>query len=214
MLRDHLPIEEHLINVQQLRSNLKLGPPNVELDRYLEFQRVGNDLVTFKKFCEYLQTSSRSDLVSQLFNVYRNDEDDEVVDFRGYMLDLCLLCSCLSNNSTNGNASSASCSLVKLAFQVLDMSGGHGKIREQQLHQLMDKVYSLDPSQTSKLFKDMDIGNNGYITYDDFVNFTNKKSFLHRLVDGFSEVLDLTENSENVNVNACSNESPSKMKSE
>ncbi|KAG1670854.1 Lysophosphatidylcholine acyltransferase 1 [Nymphon striatum] len=167
-IRDEYPIERHLYDLQKLRTIIKLPTASLEVLNYSKLAESDN-FVKYERFAEILNVSTNVAHVQQLFSLYESNENYGMINFNVYIVDLCLLSKSKKNS-------------INLAFDVL---GNAGKLSYSKMTQIFIRAFELTEKESMDLLKSIDLNENGFLTYNDFIQFSKKKSTLDKLFLGF-----------------------------
>ncbi|RDD47173.1 Lysophosphatidylcholine acyltransferase 2 [Trichoplax sp. H2] len=159
----NLPRNAGVIEYRKINDKLSLDIKSVKelLKRFSEIDKNGDGLVNEEEFSQFLNLPPCKE-VSQLFNLYDQD-DDGCIDFREYLIGLILVSKPAGSDNT-----------LQIAFQTLDVEG-NGKISKESMKTIMTRSYPhISNENVEELYKQIDVDNQGYVTYDNLQVFFQK----------------------------------------
>ncbi|XP_071542032.1 lysophosphatidylcholine acyltransferase 2 isoform X2 [Panulirus ornatus] len=160
----NLPCQTGLIEFQKLRHRLGLNLNNVEeelLSQYADIA-ITDGQITLSDFAKYLGIPESEPSLVDLFKVYDKDSSG-TIDFREYLIGYCQYSQPANTEDT-----------LKWAFKLFDR-GGKGHILLHDVIKALRASLDMTPEETTRIFKQADQDNKGYITYDDFQAYAKKK---------------------------------------
>ncbi|XP_068211115.1 lysophosphatidylcholine acyltransferase 2 isoform X1 [Palaemon carinicauda] len=160
----NLPYQTGLIEFQKLRHRLGLNLKNVEeelLSQYADIA-ISNGQITLKDFAKYLGIPESEPALIDLFKLYDKDNSG-TIDFREYLMGYCQYSQPANTEDT-----------LKLAFKLFDR-GGKGRILLDDLIKALKASLDMTSEETTRIFKQADQDNKGYITFEDFEAHAKRK---------------------------------------
>ncbi|XP_064101471.1 lysophosphatidylcholine acyltransferase 2-like isoform X2 [Macrobrachium nipponense] len=160
----NLPCQTGLIEFQKLRHRLGLNLKNVEeelLSQYADIA-ISNGQITLQDFAKYLGIPESEPALIDLFKLYDKDNSG-TIDFREYLIGYCQYSQPANTEDT-----------LKLAFKLFDR-GGKGRILLDDLMKALKASLDMTSEETTRIFKQADQDNKGYITFEDFEAHAKRK---------------------------------------
>ncbi|XP_066983434.1 lysophosphatidylcholine acyltransferase 2 isoform X2 [Macrobrachium rosenbergii] len=160
----NLPYQTGLIEFQKLRHRLGLNLKNVEeelLSQYADIA-ISNGQITLQDFAKYLGIPESEPALIDLFKLYDKDNSG-TIDFREYLIGYCQYSQPANTEDT-----------LKLAFKLFDR-GGKGRILLDDLIKALKASLDMTSEETTRIFKQADQDNKGYITFEDFEAHAKRK---------------------------------------
>ncbi|KAK8730202.1 hypothetical protein OTU49_008142 [Cherax quadricarinatus] len=160
----NLPCQTGLIEFQKLRHRLGLNLKNVEeklLSQYADIA-ISEGKITLTDFAKYLGIPESEPALVELFKLYDKD-NSSTIDFREYLVGYCQYSEPANTEDT-----------LKWAFKLFDR-GGKGHILLDDLVKALRASLDMTPEETTRIFKQADQDNKGYITYEDFQAYAKRK---------------------------------------
>ncbi|XP_063925658.1 lysophosphatidylcholine acyltransferase isoform X1 [Zophobas morio] len=160
----NLPNSTSLVEVQKLRHRLSLHQANVE-ENLLNSNILCENCtkVTFPEFCKLLNLSPSDHATQHLFRLY-DKNCTGAIDFRDYLLGVLAL----SNSRTTLDA-------VKLACKIYDTSGC-GRLSPEDFSKALFHTLAFSKDYAYEIFGQVDRNKLGYITFDNFLSYAEKKA--------------------------------------
>ncbi|XP_044270507.1 lysophosphatidylcholine acyltransferase isoform X2 [Tribolium madens] len=192
----NLPNSTSLVEVQKMRHRLNLHQSNVEenlLNSNILCQNCNR--VTFTEFCKLLNLSPNDHCTQHLFKLY-DKNCSGAIDFRDYLLGVLAL----SNSRTTLDA-------VKLACKIYD-SSGCGHLSAEDFSRALFHTLAINKEYAFEIFEQVDKNKLGYITFDNFLAYAEKKAEFASLFSLSREekLIPLSRNGE-----ICPNDFPKKL---
>lgn len=159
----NLPMESGLVEFQKLHKKLgiSLDQMTTMLEKFSDIDITGKGHLTFSEFCEYLQLPE-SPALKQVFDMYDRDGSG-TIDFREYVIGLSLISRPANTEST-----------IALAFELFDPDH-QGYIEEDDLYQILHSAFGMSKMETAELFAEVDVDEDGKITFDEFKAFATER---------------------------------------
>lgn len=164
--RMNLPFASELVEVQKLRQKLGLPNTNIEEKIVKQFPRIiSNETgqISYKEFARRLEIPSSNEVLQQLFRLYDKDCTG-LIDFREYLLGVLVI-------SKAGNIDD----MIEIAFKIFDL-GGIGKVMLADATKALHHTIAMPIDEAQRIFKQIDMEERGYITFDEFREYAMKKS--------------------------------------
>ncbi|XP_050712719.1 lysophosphatidylcholine acyltransferase 1-like isoform X3 [Eriocheir sinensis] len=160
----NLPCQTGLIEFLKLRQRLGLNLKNVEEELLSQFAdiAISDGQITLQDFSKYLGIPESEPALIDLFKLYDKDNSG-TIDFREYLVGYCQYSKPANTEDT-----------LKWAFKLFDR-GGKGRILLDDLIKVLRTSLDMTPEETTRIFKQADQNNKGYITYDDFEVHAKRK---------------------------------------
>ncbi|XP_060520331.1 lysophosphatidylcholine acyltransferase isoform X2 [Cylas formicarius] len=166
----NLPLATSLVEVRKLRRKLGLESSKIE-EKVLNTNYACRDCskVSFIEFVQLLNIPPNEPAAQQLFRIYDKDNTGRM-DFRDYILGVI---------GTDPNRSILD--IVRLAcqlfsqFQMYD-NGKHGKITAEDFCKAICQTLALSKDYALEVFDQVDRNQLGYITFENFINYAQKKA--------------------------------------
>ncbi|XP_076060728.1 lysophosphatidylcholine acyltransferase isoform X2 [Oratosquilla oratoria] len=160
----NLPCQTGLIEFQKLRHRLGLNLKNVEeelMSQYADIA-ISDGQITLSDFSKYLGIPESEPALVDLFKLYDKDNSN-TIDFREYLVGYCQYAKPANTEET-----------LRWAFKLFDR-GGKGHITDSDLEKALKASLDITTEEASRIFKQTDLDNKGYITYDDFKDHAMRK---------------------------------------
>ncbi|GMH64412.1 hypothetical protein TrRE_jg295, partial [Triparma retinervis] len=164
----HLPQNEAMINLREVRKVMDLGIDDAKLllEKFSKLGEVGKDgKLGEDHFVQMFENHTKNEAyLRKLFKIL-DVEGHGYLHFREYVLGVTLI-----NSGTKEGIDSS----LRLAFRCLD-DEGKGGLDCQGLEKILRMGYgdSLTVEQAEKLFKEADKARNGIVTVDEFIEFAH-----------------------------------------
>ncbi|XP_060520333.1 lysophosphatidylcholine acyltransferase isoform X4 [Cylas formicarius] len=160
----NLPLATSLVEVRKLRRKLGLESSKIE-EKVLNTNYACRDCskVSFIEFVQLLNIPPNEPAAQQLFRIYDKDNTGRM-DFRDYILGVI---------GTDPNRSILD--IVRLACQMYD-NGKHGKITAEDFCKAICQTLALSKDYALEVFDQVDRNQLGYITFENFINYAQKKA--------------------------------------
>ncbi|XP_023722051.1 lysophosphatidylcholine acyltransferase 2 isoform X2 [Cryptotermes secundus] len=164
--RMNLPFASGLVEVQKLRQKLGLTQTNIEEKILIQSPHIITNeggQISYKEFARRLEVPSTSEVLQQLFRMYDKDCTG-IIDFREYLLGVLVI----SKASNAGE-------MVELAFKIFDR-GGEGKVTQADTSKALYHTLAVPSEEAQRVFRQIDTTGRGYITFDEFRQYSKWKS--------------------------------------
>lgn len=160
----HLPCETGLVEVSKLCHRLGIDMAAVEnqLDTFAEMARQRDGLIRLTEFADYLGIPTSEPALVELFQLYDTDCDG-VIDFREYLLGVCLISKPCNTEET-----------LALAFRLFDR-GGKGLITCADLSSALAHTLHMTQVECERLFSQVEKSQPDCITFGEFRVHAQKK---------------------------------------
>ncbi|CAH1398421.1 unnamed protein product [Nezara viridula] len=142
-----------LVRAHQLRVKIGLSRKQKEEELLLEKPGImrKTQIINYQQFAEILEHPTSDPDLQELFSLY-DREDQGYIDLREYLLSVVLV-----------NKSERKAEMVHQAFEVFG-----GKVTSQEFDLILGLVFQMSSYEINSIFAEIDINNNGYITYEEF----------------------------------------------
>lgn len=160
----NLPHATDLVEVQKLRHKLGLDQCNIE-DHLVESKMLRKEYshVTCTQFAHYLNVPIVNPAVQQLFRLYDKDCTG-LIDFREYLLGVLGI-----------SRSGSTLETFKLACKIYDHTGT-GYLSLDDFTKALSHTLQMTVEEAEELFDQIVGGRSRHVTYDQFLNFAQKKA--------------------------------------
>ncbi|XP_030750012.1 lysophosphatidylcholine acyltransferase isoform X2 [Sitophilus oryzae] len=166
----NLPFAGSLVEVRKLRKKLGLEMTHIE-DKLLEsngFICRDCSRVTFIEFVNLLRLQDNEQVALQLFRIY-DKQNVGLIDLRDYLLGILAT----ENNKTP-------LEIVKIALKLYDVNH-NGKITADNFCKALCQTVGLTREQAMEIFDQVDRHQLGFVTFENFINYAQKRSDFHYL---------------------------------
>ncbi|XP_019877475.2 lysophosphatidylcholine acyltransferase isoform X1 [Aethina tumida] len=160
----NLPYATSLVEVRKLRHKLGLDSTNIE-ESFLHSNFTCRDCskITYIEFIKLLNITSNEIAALQLFKIY-DKNNTGVIDFREYLLGVLGI----SNNKS-------SLDVVQIACKIYDRSG-YGRLAAEDFCRAVCQTLALSKEYALEVFDQVDRNQLGYITFENFLVYAQKKA--------------------------------------
>ncbi|XP_076264128.1 lysophosphatidylcholine acyltransferase isoform X2 [Rhynchophorus ferrugineus] len=169
----NLPFASSLVEVRKLRRKLGLDNTHTE-EKLLEASSfICRDCsrITFIEFVDLLRLQENEQVALQLFRIY-DKNNVGFIDIRDYLLGVL---------ATENNKSPLD--VIRIAFKLYD-TNHNGKLTAENVCKALCQTMGLSRENAMEIFDQVDRHQLGFVTYDNFVNYAQKKSeFSHLFID-------------------------------
>ncbi|CAG9815884.1 unnamed protein product, partial [Phaedon cochleariae] len=160
----NLPYAPSLVEVRKLRNRLRLSDTNIEKTLF-DSTLVCKDCskITYLEFVNLLNIPSTDPSSLQLFKIY-DKKNSGVIDFREYLLGVFGM----DNNKSV-------LEVLHIACKIYDRSG-YGRLSPEGFCKAACQTLALSREYALEVFDQVDRNQLGYITFENFVNYAQKKA--------------------------------------
>uniref|UniRef100_A0A0P4WCU3 EF-hand domain-containing protein n=1 Tax=Scylla olivacea TaxID=85551 RepID=A0A0P4WCU3_SCYOL len=174
----NLPCETGLIEFLKLRQRFGLNLKNVEeelLNHYADIA-TSDGQINFSDFAKYLGMPESEPALIDLFKLYDKDNTG-TLDFRKYLMGYYQYCKPANTEET-----------LKWGFKLLDHEG-KGQVFLEDAIEALQTSLDMTPEEVTRIFKQTDQNDKGYITYEDFEAHAKRKPEYAKIFLLFQESL-------------------------
>ncbi|XP_028139093.1 lysophosphatidylcholine acyltransferase isoform X1 [Diabrotica virgifera virgifera] len=160
----HLPYAPSLVEVNQLRHRLGLEDTKNE-ENLINSNSICKDCskINYTDFVKLLNIPSNSPAAQQLFRIY-DKKNSGVIDFREYLLGVLGIVK-----------DKKALDVLHIACKIYDKSG-HGRLTCEDFCKAACQTIALSKDYAMEVFEQVDRNQLGYITYESFISYAQKKA--------------------------------------
>ncbi|XP_017779828.1 PREDICTED: lysophosphatidylcholine acyltransferase isoform X1 [Nicrophorus vespilloides] len=159
----NLPNANVIVEVQKLRTRLGLDQTKIEECFIENLSCQDCSQISYVEFSSYLNVAANDGNAQRIFNLYEKNKSGSI-DFREYVLGVVGV---TENRKT--------LEILRLAFKIYD-SSGKGRLSENDFVPVLVHTLSMSIYESREIFQRIDSTCQGYVTFDGFLRYAEKKA--------------------------------------